>query len=496
MRPEPPTAEERAERLLTTALDRLAGSPVVHYKGRYDTPSGATNVDLRISGSGIAYGTMSDAGTKLRVLTLQDRTFIRAGASFWSSSASAAGVDPKLKSQLVKRYAASWVSADAKDIGDPAATLRPAGLARQFGQQLRKTGVSNVRSGTLDGKPVSIISVGFTNYYVGTASPNQLLAVEKPRIEAADRATRGALRDEGDDAPDDDSLEFDELDPPAVDDFYDGVQDEAKRNLPKAIDSQVNFNTRLAGGINCPFGSGNCTVTANVSNAVSTGDRNTTATGTVQADMTVFATGPSNSTTCTDSKSMPVNSSTTMSCVARLVLPACNKRGGVCTWPVTANILVLARANVNVSKLLEDLGRDRSKAEQQVKCQLSRSCPAVLDDSMKGIRASEQATAKRLADRPEFSGRTFRKPKNGEADWEDDLGRTYDALGDGTKSQYFRWEQFRKSLDHHLTKSYDFTVLDMTGYTPGQIGLVKAYLSALPDRIKSRMTTRLITIGM
>jgi hypothetical protein len=316
--------------------------------------------------------------------------------------------------------------------------------------------------------------------------------------EAADRASRGALRDPGDDSDlPDDSLEFDELDPPGVDDFYDGVQDEAKRNLPKAIDSQVNFNTSLAGAINCPFGSGRCTVTANVSNTVSTGDSNTVAAGTVQADMTVFATGPSNSTTCNDSKSMPVNSSTTMSCVANLVLPVCNKRGGVCTWPVTANIMVLARANVNVSKILEDIGRDRTRAKDQVQCQLSRSCaPAALDDSMKGIRASEQATAKRLADRPEFAGRKFSKPKTGDADWEDDLGRTYDALGDGTKAQYFRWDQFKNSLDHHLTKSYDYTILDMTGYTPGQIGLVRAYLSALPERITSRMTTRLITIGI
>jgi hypothetical protein len=32
-------------------------------------------------------------------------------------------------------------------------------------------------------------------------------------------------------------------------------------------------------------------------------------------------------------------------------------------------------------------------------------------------------------------------------DWIDDLGRTFDAMGDGTKSMYFKLEQFTESIN-------------------------------------------------
>ena len=60
------------------------------------------------------------------------------------------------------------------------------------------------------------------------------------------------------------------------------------------------------------------------------------------------------------------------------------------------------------------------------------------------------------------------------------LGRTFDAMGDGTKSKYFNLDQFKASIDHHLLKGNTFTVIDMTGYTADQISPVKAYVDTLP----------------
>jgi hypothetical protein len=112
----------------------------------------------------------------------------------------------------------------------------------------------------------------------------------------------------------------------------------------------------------------------------------------------------------------------------------------------------------------------------------SKDGPAKLDAPMSSARPSEQATAERVAAMSKFKGRTFRAPPPPDPgfDWIDDLGQTFDALGDGTKSKYFRLEQFKASIDHHLLKGNTFTVIDMTGYTAEQIAAVRAYVDTLP----------------
>lgn len=102
--------------------------------------------------------------------------------------------------------------------------------------------------------------------------------------------------------------------------------------------------------------------------------------------------------------------------------------------------------------------------------------------NMRHARPAEQLTAARLSNDARFRGRTFHAPPPPDPghDWVDDLGRTYDALGDGTKSRYFRLEQFTRSIDSHLLKSNDFTVVDMTDYTDEQILAVRRYVDALP----------------
>ncbi|MCX5065944.1 hypothetical protein OOJ91_08615 [Micromonospora lupini] len=423
----PPSPEEGAAVALTNALDRLEASPGLHYKGAFDNPSGTANVDLRVSGSGVAYGSMSDSGATLRILALQDRTLIRAGEAFWKSAASAqpAG-DPKIKAELTKRFARSWVAIDARVMGDPGVTLRPANVAGQFRDQLRQTGVTAVGHGTVGQQQSTAVTVGSTIYHVTSNSPYRLLKVEHPRIKAANRATRGAVRGAAfrvaQRDPSDDSLDFGEMDPSALDGFYDDVENEAKRELGKAVDSRVKFNATLTGGISCPFGSGACTVRANVANTL-TAAQGAGATGTVRADMTAFVTGPSNAATCTDSKTMAVNSSTSMSCVVRLVLPRCNKRG-VCTWPVNANIMVIARADVNVTAITKQLRRDRSVDGRLARCRAGQGCGYPVKGSKAGAEAA-RADAERLA-----SKRQQRQCQNGTVA----VAKVAQKSGGGTKT--------------------------------------------------------------
>jgi hypothetical protein len=146
-----------------------------------------------------------------------------------------------------------------------------------------------------------------------------------------------------------------------------------------------------------------------------------------------------------------------------------------------------------IAKLIGDLSKVlRRKVAEAVKGatnrvnrlvrRSARRIPAKLDDSMRHAKEAEQRTAQRLTDNPDFDGRTFKgiPGKDPGHDWVDDLGRTYDAVGDGTKAKDFKLDQFTRSIDRHLLKSNDLTVIDMTGYTPDQIAAVGKYVDALP----------------
>jgi hypothetical protein len=113
--------------------------------------------------------------------------------------------------------------------------------------------------------------------------------------------------------------------------------------------------------------------------------------------------------------------------------------------------------------------------------------PAQLDTSTPFTEPAERATAVRLADDPRFAGRVFSAPPPPDPgyDWVDDLGRTYDAMGDGTKAKYLRLPSFTRSIDHHLNKGNDFTVIDLTGYSREQITAITNYVNTLPAEKQS-----------
>jgi hypothetical protein len=108
--------------------------------------------------------------------------------------------------------------------------------------------------------------------------------------------------------------------------------------------------------------------------------------------------------------------------------------------------------------------------------------PARLDPSTPFTDPAERATALRLADDPGFDGRVFSAPPLPDPghDWVDDLGRTYDAMGDGTRAKHLRLPAFTRSIDHHLNKGNDFTVIDLTGYSREQVIEIGDYVNALP----------------
>lgn len=103
------------------------------------------------------------------------------------------------------------------------------------------------------------------------------------------------------------------------------------------------------------------------------------------------------------------------------------------------------------------------------------------------LSAAEQATASRLQQLPQFAGRTFSESTHVGAEYVDDLGRSYDALGNPAASAHWNQGQFLRSIDSHLLKSNDFTVIDLTGFTPRQVGIVSAYVDSLSPASQARI---------
>lgn len=80
------------------------------------------------------------------------------------------------------------------------------------------------------------------------------------------------------------------------------------------------------------------------------------------------------------------------------------------------------------------------------------------------LSADELATGQRLEAQ---LGKSLKESTHLGADYVDDLGRSYDALG-GFDPKFFNDKRFLLQIDKHLRKSNDFTVIDLTGFSQAQ----------------------------
>jgi len=103
------------------------------------------------------------------------------------------------------------------------------------------------------------------------------------------------------------------------------------------------------------------------------------------------------------------------------------------------------------------------------------------------LSAAEQATAARLRRLAGFSGLTFRESPHVGAEYVDELGRSYDALGTPRAAAYWNKHQFLASIGQHLLKSNDFTVVDASGFRPHHVAAVRDYLDSLPTHVQARV---------
>ncbi|MFI7002945.1 hypothetical protein [Nocardia sp. NPDC050175] len=104
------------------------------------------------------------------------------------------------------------------------------------------------------------------------------------------------------------------------------------------------------------------------------------------------------------------------------------------------------------------------------------------DPNVGRLSDSERATLERAQQaHPELGLRATAEERDGE--YVDKDGKIYDQMGNPKASDHWSAEaaeKFNRSIDHHLTKSTDATLIDLTGFSDEAIADVKRYVDSLP----------------
>jgi hypothetical protein len=131
-------------------------------------------------------------------------------------------------------------------------------------------------------------------------------------------------------------------------------------------------------------------------------------------------------------------------------------------------------------------------AELKVKGELPRPSPGD-DPHWPRLSESERGTLTRAQyEYPDRGLRAAAEERDGE--YVDNLGRTYDQMGDPKTSQYWNdrtSQKFFNAIQGHLRKSIDYTMIDLTGFSEQSAAEISAYVNSLP----AEMQARIIRIG-
>ena len=141
----------------------------------------------------------------------------------------------------------------------------------------------------------------------------------------------------------------------------------------------------------------------------------------------------------------------------------------------------VATGNLNLTDVSWDYAEGYSTAPPG---NLPRPVSSLVDD----LRSSEAPSYDRFLRLRSSSGRAFFNSPSPQYDWVDDLGRTYDQIGNPATSQYWSQQshQFLGQIVRHTEKA-DFAVVDLTGFTRAHIREVGAFVDSLPASTKQKI---------
>lgn len=110
-----------------------------------------------------------------------------------------------------------------------------------------------------------------------------------------------------------------------------------------------------------------------------------------------------------------------------------------------------------------------------------------MDPAQGKFRQSEADTAVRIEE--ELGVKLIRAPDGHPADWLDEAGKSYDAVGN-FPSQFFdvQWKQFAYQIERHLSKA-DVVPVDVSTFTPEQVARVEQLIA------EKGLSPRVIVLG-
>lgn len=402
-----PSPRNQAKTKLTAALDYLSDAPVLHYDGELTIGGQAVSADLRVSRHGVALGSLrdvpglgatSDPTGRLRLLTVGDKTFVKTGKTFWKSLAGAGENQRRKASYLAKR----WVAIDPAPLGDPATRLRPSEVAAELSNTVETNGISKPQPTLVDDTNVTKISSAGSTFYITDTQPYRIVrmipapglltpsssAPIRPSSTTGSSSTTGTdltiqpastqstdtPADEPTDEPTeepDSGIDIGDLDTDAIDDFYNTVRDQAKK-LDDSVDSRVQFNANATPAFTCNSLTFSCFANIHLTNTVQGGPDVIETTGTVRADLhgtiTVAGIGIRQ---CRDSTTMRPNSTGSVRCHAAFPKPPPSRYPR--TYPVTGQWFVIARADLEITRIIRDLEQDRNRDLDDSTCRTYNS---------------------------------------------------------------------------------------------------------------------------
>lgn len=351
-------ADSELSRAATTLLD----SPATRYRGWFtDTAGSRYDVDARVTNAGSVLARLTAGGQSLQVIELAERTFVKAGVSYWRDAGAPA--------KDVAEYARRWVKVPAGTFGfDLGDVLAPRQVAESMAPGIGGDGAASAeevasRRGppqTVDGVAVVPVTAGRVTYYVSRDEPKRLvrLATGAPPAGGTIQHTR---RDRGDGAIQPVAARAGDVELAlALAQLTTAEQNrlftELKAHLTdlrSAIDAEVRFT--LNGSVTlAPCTTNGCTATLTLRNTV-TSRSPYLSVRQVTAEVTVRMTlDGAPVATCTSTRSMKPNGTVRVSCRAGYSIPPSrNPR----THTVRADATAMARAlaEADIRQMAKDL---------------------------------------------------------------------------------------------------------------------------------------------
>lgn len=152
--------------LTAKVAQRLDGLPALRYSGTFTSNGTPVRAELTVTKGGSAIGSLTRAGERAELVTINARTFLKADASFWREAVSTTA--------LPEDFAGRWAKAPTTVLGfNVKDFLAPASIARRLRSAQAPSAAEDV-----GGRSGYRINTAQGGYWASAAAPHSLLRVQ------------------------------------------------------------------------------------------------------------------------------------------------------------------------------------------------------------------------------------------------------------------------------------------------------------------------------